>query len=311
AYASGGHTLTALAESPLAPGLLFAGSDDGRLHRTRDGGQWEELTARLPGVPGPDRATASSGQITRVEPSPHDARTFYVALDRHRQDDCTPHLFRTRDGGRTFDRITAGLPAEGPVHVVRADPRNRGLLFAGTEFGLYASFDGAFSWQRLECGVPPVAVHDLIVHPAERELVVATHGRGIWVVDVAPLQDLTARRRAEPVALLAPRPGRWPGRPAVPALNGFAGQNPPPGAVLHYRLAGRLDAPGSLQLRTKSGEVVRRAETAAGRGLHAVTFDLTDLRPGEYAARLTAGGRTAEQTLIVPPAPNPVKPAEE
>jgi hypothetical protein len=311
-YPSQGHTLTALAESPLVPGLLFAGSDDGRVHLSRnDGGEWEDLTDRLPGTPGLQPGSVATGHVTRIEPSSRDAGTFYVALDRHRQDDYRPHLFRSRDGGRSFERISAGLPKEGPVHVIREDPRNHGLLFAGTEFGLFASFDDAFSWQRLECGLPPVAVHDLVIHPTERELVIGTHGRAIWVLDIAPLQDLTLKRRAEVVTLFAPRPARWPAPPVPPVPNSFAGDNPPPGIVLHYRLAGRLGTAGSLQVLTRSGEAVRKAETAVAPGLHSRWFPTLGLKPGEYTARLTAGGRTLEQPVILPAAPIPVKPVEE
>lgn len=309
-YTHSGHNLTALSESPLVRGLLFAGSDDGRLHMTKDGVHWEELTDRLPGVPTMPPGATASAQVTRIEPSPTDAKTFYVALDRRRQDDTSPQLFRTRDGGRTFDRIVSGLPKSGTIHVVRADLRNPDLFFVGTEFGLYVSFDGTFSWQRLECGLPPVAVHDLTIHPTERELVIATHGRGIWVMDIAPLQELTVKRRSEKVSLFVPRPAVPARQPAKLPVNSFAGQNPPTGMRLTYRLGVDLKVPGTLEVRTKSGEVVRQAKTAQTAGLHVVGFDAKDLPAGEYTARLTVGTITREQRITVP-AVNSAKAVEE
>lgn len=178
-----GHTLTALAESPLKAGLLYAGSDDGLVHVSRDGGEhWLNVSDRLPDVP-------ANRWITRIQCSPFAEGTAYLSLDRHRNDDRKPYVFKTEDGGKSWKSITANLPAEGSVHVIRADPRNRDLLFVGTEFGLFMSQDAGGSWHRFGKGLPTVAVHDLAIHPRDRELVIATHGRGIYIVDIAPLEQ--------------------------------------------------------------------------------------------------------------------------
>src|SRR5262249_12897460 len=129
--------------------------------------------------------------ISRVE-CPHFAEgTAYLAIDRHRQDDQAPYLFRTTDYGATWQALSAGLPAEGPVLVVREDAHNKNLLFAGTEFGLFVSLDAGRSWHRFG-GLPTVAVPDLVIHPRDRDLVIATHGRSLFVLDVAPLEEASA-----------------------------------------------------------------------------------------------------------------------
>src|SRR5262249_55666228 len=169
---------------------LYAGTDDGRLHVTRDGGKtWVELTRNIPGVP-------EQRWIARVECSHFEDGTAYLAIDRHRQDDRRPYLFRTADYGKTWEPLAANLPADAPVYVVRESSRNRDLLFVGTETGLHVSLDGGKRWQRLGRGLPTVPVHDLVIHPRDRELVIGTHGRSIYVVDIAPLEELTPKVRA-------------------------------------------------------------------------------------------------------------------
>ncbi len=291
-YRSAGHTLTALAESPLKAGALWAGSDDGRVHYTLDGGEaWVEVGKALPGVP--PSAGISSGHVTRIEPSPWRLGTAYLALDRHRQDDERPHLFRTRDYGATWERIVRGLPAVGHVHVVRASERNRGLLFAGTEFGLYLSFDSGDHWQPFACGLPPAPVHDLLIHPVTRELVIATHGRGIWIVDAGPLLELTARARKEPVQLFTPRPPLVLGKKAGEAAERtFVGENPAAGLVIHYRLAAPPPAPGRLTVLSKSGEKLASMPTATAAGIHRAVW--AEARAEAYTVRLEAGGFTRE-----------------
>src|SRR5262249_41039757 len=153
--------------SPVKPGLLWAGSDDGRLHVSRNGGTtWTDLSTRIPDLP-PERC------IPCIECSPHAEGTAFVAIDRHRNDDRRPYLFKTTDHGETWTPLANNLPESGHVHVVRVDPRNPALLYAGTEFGLFVSPDGGKVWQRVRNGLPTVAVQDLVVHPRDRELVIA------------------------------------------------------------------------------------------------------------------------------------------
>jgi photosystem II stability/assembly factor-like uncharacterized protein len=278
-----GHTLTAIAESPRQAELLYTGSDDGKVHVTRDQGRtWIDLSQRLPGVP-------ATRWITRVECSPHATGTAWLSLSRHRQNDLAPYLFRTDDFGATWKSATANLPAEGPIHVLRADRRNPNLLYLGTEFGLFVSLNGGASWQPLGAGLPPVAVHDLVVHPRERELVVATHGRSLWIIDVAPLQELTAKVREAKVHLFDVRTMTMPqARPveAVPSRT-YAGSNPPTGVVVYYRLAEKQPSV-SLQVLAAEGGVVAHLPAPAEPGLHAVEWKPD--RPGEYSIRLEAAG---------------------
>ena len=203
-------TITALAESPLVQGRLYAGTDDGRVWTSPDdGGEWIELTARFDGVP-------EGTYVSRLEPSRHDADRVYVSFDGHRTNDFTPYVYVSDDGGASFRSIAAGLPTGAPdfVHVVREDPRNENLLFVGTDLAVYASLDRGRSWRRFMESLPTVPVHDLRIHPRDRELIAGTHGRSIWIVDIAPLQDLTGNVLADGAAAFEPAPAYQFGEPA-------------------------------------------------------------------------------------------------
>ncbi len=182
-------TIVTLAESPLEKGVIWCGTDDGNLQLTRDGGRtWKNVAPSIPGLP-------KNAWCSRVEASRFEAGTAYVSFDNHRQDDYSPYVYKTADYGRTWKPIRTGLPAVGWVHVVREDPRNRNLLFTGTEFGLFASLDGGASWFTLHCAnLPTVAVHDIAVHPRENDLIIGTHGRGVWILDdISFLQEMSDR----------------------------------------------------------------------------------------------------------------------
>jgi photosystem II stability/assembly factor-like uncharacterized protein len=193
-------TVTSVAESPLRAGLLFAGTDDGNVWLTRnDGATWENLTGRFPGLP-------PRTWVTRVAPSPHDSMTVYVTFDGHRTNDFRPYAYVSNDMGRTFRGITSGIPAGEYVHAITESPRRRGLLFLGTELTAYVSTDGGASWIPFNSGLPPVPVHDLVVHPRDRDLVAGTHGRSIWIVDIGPLEQANNEILAAAVHLFEPEP---------------------------------------------------------------------------------------------------------
>ncbi|HUH11541.1 MAG TPA: hypothetical protein VMK65_00470, partial [Longimicrobiales bacterium] len=195
-------TITALSESPRVKGLLYAGTDDGRVWKSPDGGaSWEELTGRFPGVP-------AGTYVSRVTPSAHEDGRVYVAFDGHRMDDFTPYVYASEDGGRSFRSIAADLPSGGIdfVHVITEDPVNADLLYVGTDVGAYLSTDRGRSWRRFMEGLPTVPVHDLEVHPRDRELIAGTHGRSIWIVDVAPLQQLRGGAPATEAVAFEPKP---------------------------------------------------------------------------------------------------------
>jgi len=302
--ASFGHTLTTLAESPLKQGLLYAGSDDGLVHVSGDGGQnWVDVSDRIPDV-------LADRWISRLECSRFDEGTAYLSLDRHRNDDRKPYLYRTADRGKTWTAIAANLPAEGPIHVIRADPRNRDLLFVGTEFGLFVSLDAGRKWHRLGKGLPTVAVHDLAIHPRDRDLVVATHGRGIYIVDVAPLQELTAQVLAAPVYLFEVKPTTafmvQMGKRFSAGKN-YLAPNPEYGAAIWYWLKERVEQPGTLTITDAAGKQVLQTQVKGEPGLHRFRWPLLRgmgreaalVAPGEYRAVLTLGGQTLMRKVRV------------
>ncbi|MDA1348078.1 MAG: glycosyl hydrolase [Chloroflexi bacterium] len=252
-------TIFAFAESPQESGVFWAGSDDGLVHVSRDGGKsWKDVT--------PDGLSEWT-LISTIEPSPHDPATAYMAATRYKLDDFRPYLYKTEDYGRTWVTITDGIPGDDFTRVIREDPERRGLLYAGTETGVYVSFDGGVAWQPLQMnlstgsgrGLPAVPVHDLVVKGDE--LVVATHGRSFWILDnLALLRQLEPAVIHEPVHLFAPAPAylvpppragtvshssrrelaasyveQHPEIDTVP-VHLDAGTNPPHGLVVTYRL---------------------------------------------------------------------------
>jgi photosystem II stability/assembly factor-like uncharacterized protein len=278
-------TVVALAESPLRPGVLIAGSDDGNVWVTRnDGATWEQIpAARFPGLPSGDI------YVARIEPSRFDANTFYIAFDNHRWNDFAPYLYVTNDFGRTFRSIVNNLPKDSPadyLHVVREDPHNPDLLFVGSSRAVYVSLDRGRSWQRFMAGMPTVPIYDLQIHPRDRELIAATHGRSIWVVDIAPLEELAGawqRIAATPLHLFRPRTaydyGEPPSRGESMYGNGhkwFAASSPQHGAWIQYRVGGQPGAsgPAEIVITDATGDTVRVLNGPATPGLHTVTWDL-------------------------------------
>jgi len=236
-------TIVTLAESPLQQGLLLAGTDDGRTWVTRnDGGEWEELTGRFPGVP-------EGTWVRRMEPSAHDVNTFFVAFEGHRTNDFTPYVYMTVDGGKSFTSIASDLPTGKPdfVHVVRQDLVNPNLLFVGTDLGVYVSTDKGWSWHKFMEGFPTVPVHDLKIHPRDHELIAATHGRSIWIVDIAPLQQLTNEVMAADIHLFDPKPAFQFGNPPIGGESTgqmfFSAPSAPYGAEIAYRIGEDAEIP--------------------------------------------------------------------
>ena len=274
-------TITTLAESYIHAGWLYVGTDDGRVWMTRDDGtSWTELTGRFDGVP-------EGTWVSRVEPSHHDANTFYVSFDGHRADDFDPHLYVTTDGGETFRSISTGLPTGAPdyIHVVREDPYNPDLLFVGTDVGVYMSMDRGVSWHRFMNGLPTVPVHDLKIHPRERELIAGTHGRSVWIVDIAPLEQIAGPGLGEDLILFEPKPGlQYGDRPIGGESTGhrtFAGQGVRYGAEIAYWIPSEV----STALMREAREA-RQATGDAGQG-----------RPGLPQAQfaiLDSGGDTVQ-----------------
>ncbi len=194
-------TIITISESPLKPGVIWVGTDDGNVHITKDDGvTWENVAANVPGIP-------AELWVSRLEASNFDEGTAYLTIDGHRSDDFHPWVFKTTDFGQTWVNIANNLPDDGPVYVIKEDLKNQNLLFLGTEFALYTSLNGGNSWYKLNNNMPTVAIHDLVIHPRDNDLIAATHGRGIWVMDdITPLQQLTQDVLSTDAAVLQTRP---------------------------------------------------------------------------------------------------------
>jgi photosystem II stability/assembly factor-like uncharacterized protein len=247
-------TIFSFEESPLEAGVLWAGSDDGKLHVTRNQGEsWEDVTP--PGLP--ELSTINSIDLSRHEPG-----RAHIAAYRYRYDDFTPYLFQTNDYGKTWKRIadgTHGIPADHFTRVVREDPDRRGLLYAGTEFGMYASFDDGAHWQPFQLNLPVTPITDLQI--TEKDLVVATQGRSFWILDdLTPLHQLSESVEASDRYLFAPRGGHRLGGAGLAFPQPNVGQNPPRGVVINYYLkeAPEADAELTLELLDGAGNVVRK-----------------------------------------------------
>jgi photosystem II stability/assembly factor-like uncharacterized protein len=233
-------------------GTIWAGTDDGLVHVTRDGGRtWQDVTP--PGL-------TSWSKVSLIDAGRFDAGTAYAAVNRFRLDDLRPHVYRTHDGGKTWAEVVKGLPAD-PVNAVREDPVRRGLLYAATERAVYVSFNDGDDWQPLRLNMPATSVRDLVVH--RDDLVVGTHGRSFWILDdVTPLRQIDARVAASEAFLFAPQTAYrvrrnvntdTPLPPEEPA-----GQNPPDGAVVNYYLKTAAAAPVVLEIFDSAGRLVRR-----------------------------------------------------
>lgn len=301
-----------LSESPLQAGVLWAGTDDGKVWLTQDGGaRWTDLTANLP-------ATAKGQWISRVEAGSHDVKVAYLAVDAHRAGIYSPLAYRTADFGKTWLSISSDLPGNGPVKVIREDPGNPDLLFAGTEFGLFTSLDRGGHWVKLG-DLPTVAVDDIVIHPREADLIIATHGRSIYVVDdLRPLRELTNEVAAEPAHLFTIRPafGFYP-LPGFVDSTGkavFRGENPPEGAILNVYVKEFTGDPVKIAIANPAGQPVASLSAPGTPGINRIVWDLKPtkdynieyggqgiklVRPGEYKVTMTYGKVKQEQKLVV------------
>jgi photosystem II stability/assembly factor-like uncharacterized protein len=249
-------TIFSVVESPLQKDLIWVGTDDGLVHVTTDGGKnWSNVTPK--GMP-------EWGIVDMIEASPHAAGTAYVAVQRHKMDDFAPYIFKTTDLGKTWTSLSNGIPADVFVHSVREDLKRKGLLYAGTERGVFFSFDDGANWQSLQGNLPVSPVYDLYTH--NNDLIVATHGRSFWVLDdLSPLQQYKTENAAEDVHLYAPSPAnhtQFGG--GFGGGGGERGQNPPAGAVIYYSLKTALKKPGEKKPEEKKAEGGAAPATTAG-----------------------------------------------
>jgi photosystem II stability/assembly factor-like uncharacterized protein len=245
-----------IAPSPLTAGTIWIGTDNGLVQLTRnDGLTWTDVSPA--GLP-------PWSMISLIDASPHDVATAYAAIDRHQMDDIAPHIYRTHDFGKTWTKITRGIPATAYVHAVREDPIRKGLLFAGTETGVYVSFNDGEFWQSLQANLPATPIRDLVVK--DNDLVVATHGRSFWILDnISPLRELTSDAVAAGVYLFRPatairiRKNASRDTPLPPETP--AGKNPPAGAIIDYSLQSSSSGDVTLEIIDSAGKLVRKYST--------------------------------------------------
>lgn len=318
-------TIITIAESPVQRGQIWVGTDDGNLQLTNDGGKtWANLIKNISGL-GPN------SPVSHVEPSRTNANTAYVAFERHMFDDFKPYIFKTTDGGKTWTNISGNLPAQAYVQIVREDPRNTNLLYAGTELGLFASYNGGHDWIRLNLkNLPNVSVHDIVFHPRENDLILATHGRSIWIFDDAtPIQQLNQQVIDSNVFLFASRPALRFSTLFTRYGTGdrlFFGPNPPNGALITYYLKEKPDdkTKFKVEILDKAGKLIQEIEKPSKeKGLNRVSWNLRlggpEVRrppteeevafggaprgprvlPGVYTVRLTLGEKTLETPIEV------------
>ncbi len=250
-------TIFALAESPITKGLIWVGTDDGLVQLTKDEGKtWTNVTSK---------DWPEWSRISQIDPSPFDAGTAYVAVDRHQFDDLHPYIYKTSDYGKTWTKLTKGIPDTTFVRAVREDPKKKGLLFAGTEMGVFVSFDDGANWRPLKLNLPTAPVHDLVVK--DNDLVLATHGRAFWILDdLSPLRQYSDEIAQKSAYLYAPATAYriQAGASGERHPSKRAGQNPPAGAVIYYYLkdAPKAETEAKLEILDASGNVIRKYSSA-------------------------------------------------
>ncbi|MDD5542267.1 MAG: hypothetical protein PHX83_03765 [Acidobacteriia bacterium] len=302
----------ALAESPVQAGVLWAGTDDGKLWITTDEGEsWTDLTSNLPGE-------ALGLWISRIEPSRVDAKTAYLAIQGYRTGNDAPLAYRTIDAGKTWQSIRSNLPDNGPVEVIREDPKNPKILYAGTEFGLFVSFNQGESWTKFG-GLPTIPVHDIQIQPQKLDLVAATHGRSLYVLDdISVLEEMTPEIEKESAHLFPIRPSLgFDPLPGFSEWNGnevYSGANAPLGAIINVWIKAYTGKPVSLAITNSGGQPVANLKAEGVPGLNRVVWNLKPtkdllteyggqgekfLKPGEYTVTLTYGDIKQVQKLNI------------
>jgi len=274
-------------ESPVQEGLFWAGTNDGLVWLSRDGGEnWTEVTERLPDLP-PD------GVVRGIDASRHDAGTAYLAVEHHQVGNFEPHVYRTRDFGETWTKITDGIDDHTLSYArwIHEDPVRPGLLYLGTENKLYVSFDDGERWRSLMTNLPPAPIYGIVVQEHFNDLVIGTYGRGFWILDdISPLQQLTEEVAARDAHLFEPRP-TYRFHPITSPMTMFddwsAGENPPRGAAINYWLGTRPGSEVEVRIRNESGEVIRTLEGTSEEGLNRLWWDLYEEESAEirYRAR--------------------------
>jgi photosystem II stability/assembly factor-like uncharacterized protein len=331
----------AIAESPKEKGLIWAGTNDGLVQLTRDGGKnWTNVTKNIPGLP-------PWGTVSNIEPSRYEPGAAYLTVDFHQVNNRDPFIYKTKDYGKTWTAITNGIPRSmlSYAHCIREDPVRRGLLYVGTENGLYVSFNDGEQWEPLQSNLPRAPVYWMVVQEHFNDLVIATYGRGFWILDdLTPVQQMNQTVRDASAHLFPPRPAyRFrPGTvPVTMSDDPSAGQNPPYGAAISYYLKSAPSGEVRVKIENAKGQTIRTLNATKNVGLNRVTWNLegeptTEVRmrtspayapeikvgpdgtrnapgagrlsilmpPGTYTVKLSVGGQEFSQPLIVKKDPN-------
>ncbi len=293
-------TIIAVSESPLLPGVVWAGTDDGNLQVSRDGGvTFTEVGKNITGLPAGALTSDDPFWISRIDASHFDGATAYVAIDGHRTDDLHPYIFVTRDYGKTFQNIANNLPASGNVQVIREDPKNKNLLYVGTEFGLFISLSGGQKWEPFMNNYPTVRTDDIYIHPRDGDAVIATHGRSIYIADdITALQQFTPQIASQDAYLFDVRPAvayknDYQASQQIGGQHVFVAENAPRGTAISYYLK---SGAGSVQVSVSdaSGKALCRTDGANTAGIHKVQWSLVSpLLPGAAAGFGGGGGGRA------------------
>ena len=279
--ASDFSTIITVSESPVMPGVVWVGTDDGTVQVSRDGGvTFTEVGKNIKGVPTGALSGTNPYWIARIDASHFDAGAAYVAVDGHRSDDLKPYIFYTRDYGRSWVSASGDLPAYGSLEVVREDPKNKALLYAGTEFGLFISLDAGAHWEKFMTGYPTVRTDDILVHPRDGDLIVASHGRSLWIADdITPLQQLTPTLAAQDVVLFDVRPAiayqtdyRTDMHTGGDKL--FEGENVARGTAIHFYLKAGMAGAAKLSIHDTGGHTLCESTIPATAGIHRVQWTL-------------------------------------
>jgi hypothetical protein len=311
--------LVQLVESPRQAGVLYAGADDGSVYMTRDDGKnWTNITSKFPGLP-------KDAYVSRLAASAHDVATVYATFDNHRNDDYGTFVYASVDGGNTFRSIGEGIPKGHAITALTEDPKNSNILYTGSEFGLFVSLDRGGRWQRFRSGLPTVPIHEIVFHPRDNDMIVATHGRSIWILDDATAVQQLSEAQKSPAHLFDLRPAMQfnsNNDRGFLADKGFWGKNPTYGAPITYHLASAAESV-ALRIRDAQGAVVREltgdaTKDARAAGVNRVYWDLRyeplptppgqqgqgggggfaaaalqapSVLPGEYRVTLVVGGK--------------------
>lgn len=313
-------TITALAESPLRKGWIYAGTDDGNVQvSTNEGATFTNVASKVTGLP-------KSSWIAGIEASRHTAGLVYLVADNHRNGDDANYVFKSTDNGQSWVSLEGDLPKNRSLHTLREDPKNPNLLYLGSEFGLFLSFDGGKHWSELKNNMPRMAFYDLVIHPRDNDLVLATHNRGIWILDnVQSLQELSPDVRAKAAHIFTIEDAEEVRLSNPKAHAGdmiFRGENPPNGAIIDYWLKSANPSSIAITIHDARGAEVAKVEPAKNQGVNRVVWNLRHpvlppqtyrymgsersrpipgalALPGEYTARLVVDGLTVERKFKV------------